>query len=342
MKRLPVLSALLLICAGAAAAQSAPPLQLVARYAMPAGTSGRFDHLGVDLKGNRLFLAAESMHEVMIMDLHTGKYLGDIPNIQIPHAIFVRHDLNRIFVTDGGSGTVGGVRVYDGTTLHQIAFIPLERDTDSIAYDPATKYLYVVNGGGDANETFSMYSVIDTTTDRKLTDIKVDGDTLEASVVDPTSDRIYLNDPAKNQVVVINRNARKIEAVWPVHMATKNVAMALDAKTHRLFVACRSGKIVVIDTATGRELQTLDINQGVDDLIFDPATRRIYASCGAGQGSTSVYEELDADHYKLLGNVTTAPRGKNEVLVPQLNRYFLIVPPQGNAGGAVYAYSVQK
>jgi DNA-binding beta-propeller fold protein YncE len=341
VKRFPVVPAFLLLVAGAAAAQSVPPLQLVARYAMPASTTGRFDHLGVDLHGNRLFLAAESMHEVMIMNLRTGKYLGDIPRIQIPHAIFVRHDLNRIFVTDGGSGTVGGVHVYDGATLRQIAFIPLKRDTDSIAYDPATKYLYVVNGGGDANESFSMYSVIDTTTDKKLADIKVDGDTLEASVVDPTSDRIYLNDPAKNQVVVINRKTRKIEAIWPVHMAMKNVAISLDPKTHRLFVACRSGKIVVIDTATGRELQTLDIAQGVDDMIFDPATRRMYASCAAGGGSTSVYEEMDPDHYKLLGNVTTAPFAKNEALVPQLDRYFVMVPPRGSAG-AVYAYRVAK
>jgi DNA-binding beta-propeller fold protein YncE len=341
VKRLSVLLGLLLTFSAGANAQSTSPLKLAGRYAMPASASGRFDHLGVDLHGNRLFLAAESMHEVMIMNLRTGKYLGDIPNIQIPHAIFVRHDLNRIFVTDGGSGNVGGVHVYNGTTYHQLAFIPLKRDTDSIAYDPATKYLYVVNGGGDANESYSMYSVIDTTTDKKLADIKVDGDTLEASVVDPTSDRIYLNDPAKNQVVIINRSTRKIEAVWPVHMATKNVAMALDAKAHRLFVACRSGKIVVIDTASGRELQTLDIGKGVDDMIFDPATRRIYASCGAGQGSTSVYEELDADHYKLLGDVTTAPGAKNEALVPQLDRYFVIVPPRGN-GGAVYSYRVAK
>lgn len=341
MKKLPVLLGLLLTFSAGANAQSASPLKLAGHYAMPASASGRFDHLGVDLQGNRLFLAAESMHEVLIMNLRTGKYLGDIPNIQIPHAIFVRHDLNRVFITDGGSGNVGGVHVYNATNYHQIVFIPLKRDTDSIAYDPATKYLYVVNGGGDANESFSMYSVIDTTTDKKLADIKVDGDTLEASVVDPTSDRIYLNDPAKNQVVVINRGTRKVEAVWPVHMATKNVAMALDAKAHRLFVACRSGRIVVIDTASGRELQALDIGKGVDDMIFDPATRRIYASCGADQGSTSVYEELDADHYKLLGNVATAPGAKNEALVPQLHRYFVIVPPRGN-GGSVYAYRVAK
>jgi DNA-binding beta-propeller fold protein YncE len=325
-----------------AAAQSVAPLKLAARHDMAASAFGRFDHLGVDLAGNRLFLAAESMHAVLILNLRTGKFIGEIPDVDIPHAIFVRHDLNRIYVTDGGKGTVGGVRVYNGTTYHQIAFIPLKRDTDSIAYDPATKDLYVVNGGGDANESFSMYSVIDTTTDTKLADIKVDGDTLEASVLDPSSPRIFVNNPAKNEVDVINRKTRTIEAVWPVHMATKNVAMALDARGHRLFLGCRSGKIVVLDSRTGKELQALDIGKGVDDMIFDPATRRIYASCGGGQGATYVYKELAPDRYKLLAAVSTDPGAKNEVLVPQLGRYFTIVPPKGNPRGAVLEFAVQK
>jgi DNA-binding beta-propeller fold protein YncE len=342
MKR-PVAFAPILICSLVfAAAQSTTPLKLVARHDMPASAHGRFDHLGVDLEGNRLFLAAESMHCVLILNLRTGKYIGEIPNIDIPHAIFVRHDLNRIYITDGGTGKVGGVRVYDGTTYHQIAFIPLKRDTDSIAYDPQTKYLYVVNGGGDANETFSMYSVINTTSDTKLADIKVNGDTLEASVVDPSSLRIFVNNPAKNEVDVINRKTRTIEAVWPVHMATRNVAMALDARGHRLFLGCRSGKIVVLDSQTGKELQTLDIDKGVDDLIFDPATKRIYASCGAGQGSTYVYVEQNPDRYKLLAAVSTAPGAKNEVLVPQLDRYFTVVPPSGNPRGAVLEFAVEK
>jgi DNA-binding beta-propeller fold protein YncE len=333
---------IVLLSVAAASAQTQPPLKLVRRDPMPASIQGRFDHLGVDLSGNRLFLAAESMHCVLILNLRTGKYIGRIPDIQIPHAIFVRHDLNRIYVTDGGSGTVGGVRVYNGTTYRQIAFIPLKRDTDSIAYDPQTKFLYVVNGGGDANESFSMYSIIDTTTDRKLAGIKVDGDTLEASVIDPATSRIFVNNPAKNEVDIINRKTRAIQAVWPVHMASKNVAIAFDARTHRIFVGCRSGKIVVLDSRTGKELQTLDIGKGIDDLIFDPASRRIYASCGATPGAIYVYQQQSPDHYKLLAAVPSAPGAKNEVLVPQLHRYFTIVPPRENPHGAVYEYAVDN
>ena len=173
-------------------------------------------------------------------------------------------------------------------------------------------------------------------------DIKLDGDTLEASVIDPSSPRIFVNNPARNEVDVINRDTRSVESVWPIRMATKNVAMALDSTGHRLFVACRSGKIVVLDSQTGRELKTLDIGKGVDDLIFDSASRRIYASTGAGTGSTVVYEEQDPDHYQLLAGVATAPGAKNEVLVPELDRYFTVVPPTQSSGGFVYAYRVSQ
>jgi hypothetical protein len=57
---------------------------------MPASVRGRFDHLGIDQKSGRLFVAAESAHQVLVFDLHSGKYLRAISDIQIPHAIFVR------------------------------------------------------------------------------------------------------------------------------------------------------------------------------------------------------------------------------------------------------------
>jgi DNA-binding beta-propeller fold protein YncE len=339
MKSISLLLSLSLFVVSYSGAEAQPaPLKLAAREALPVSTQGRFDHLGVNYPGNRLFLAAESEHRVLILNLRTGKYVGNIPNVQIPHTIFVRQDVNRMYVTDGGTG---GVRIYNATSYQQIGFIQLKKDTDSVAWDPRTKYLYVVNGGGDAQETFSMYSVIDTNSDKKLADIRIDGDTLEASVVDPSSSRIFVNNPAKNEIDVIDRNTRKVVAVWPITMGTKNVAMALDPATHRLFIGCRSGRVVVVDTQTGKELQTLNIGGDIDDLIFDPVSKRIYASCGGGDGSTSVYQEESADHYKLLGTITTAPGAKNEALVPQLGRYYTIAPPTKNPRGALYVFAVQ-
>lgn len=304
---------------------------------MPASVQGKFDHLGVDQNGGRLFVAAESAHKVLIFDLKSGKYLRSINDIQIPHAIFAREDLNRIFITDGG---VGAVKVYNGSTYALLKSIPLKVDADSIGYDPATHLLYIDNGGGDAHETFSMLSVVDTTRDAKVADIKIDGDTLEAMAIDSSSNKIYVNNPAKNEVTVLNREDHKILANWPVTMGKRNVAMALDEAGQRLFIANRSGNISVFDIETGKEITSMPIGKGVDDLAFDPATKRIYAPCG-GDGLIYVYEQRGNDQYTLLGKVPSGPGGKNALLDKPLQRYFVIVPPQGSTPGAVYSYALQ-
>ncbi|MGA7156562.1 MAG: hypothetical protein WBY53_06935 [Acidobacteriaceae bacterium] len=97
-----------------------------------------------------------------------------------------------------------------------------------------------------------------------------------------------------------------------------------------------------MDSRNGKELQKLTIGERIDDLVFNSASKRIYASCGEGAGSTAVYEELGADHYTLLGDVATAPGAKDEVLVPQLQRYYTIAPPAKNPSGAVYAYQSEE
>jgi DNA-binding beta-propeller fold protein YncE len=320
-----------------AQAQSPAPLRLVTKLSMPAPVQGKFDHLGIDEKGRRLFVAAESVHQVLVFDLKSGKYLRSIEGSEIPHAIFVRGDRNRIYVTDGGSGAL---KVYDGGTFALLKTIPLKLDADSIGYDPATHLLYIDNGGGDAHESFSMLSIVDTTRDEKLGDTKIDGDTLEAMALEKSSDRMYVNNPAKNQVDELDRKKRSIVASWPVTKGKRNVAMALDDAGHRLFVASRSGDISVFDTGTGKELTSMPIGKGVDDLAFDPASKRIYAPCG-GDGLIYVYQEGAKDEYTLIGKVPSGPGGKNALLDRSLDRYFVIVPPKGATAGAVYAYALE-
>ena len=320
-----------------AQAQSAAPLKQVRKFDMPSSVQGKFDHLGIDLRGRRLFAAAESAHQVLVFDLGSGKFLRAIQGIEIPHAIFVREDLDRIYITDGGAGAL---KIYDGKTYKLLKTVPLKVDADSIGYDPVTHFLYIDNGGGDAHESFSMLSVVDTTKGEKVADIKIDGETLEAMALEKSSGKMYVNNAAKNQVAVVDRKTRTLLASWPVTLGKRNVSIALDEANHRLFVACRSGAIVVFDTRTGKELQSLNIGKGVDDLAFDPASKRLYAPCGA-DGLIYVYRQQDADHYHLLGKVSSGPGGKNGLLSQQLRRYFVLVPPQGSTVGTVGEYIAQ-
>ncbi|HTC61361.1 MAG TPA: YncE family protein [Candidatus Saccharimonadales bacterium] len=334
IKRL--LAMAILLGAQHVAAQTAAPLKLATKYEMPAMVKGRFDHLGIDMGGNRLFVVGEESQQVLVFDLATGKYIRSI-SVDHPHAVLYREDLQRIYITDEGKGVLN---IYDGKTYSLLNSVALKVDTDSIGYDPATHYLYIDNGGDNAHEMFTMLSVVDTTAGTKLADIKVDGDTLEAMSLEKSGDRLFLNNPAKNEVEVIDRKTNKIATVWPVKLGKGNATMALDEPAHRLFVGCRSGAIVVFDTQTGKELQALTVGRGVDDLMFDPSSKRIYATSG-GTGAVNVYKETDPDHYQSLGNVPSGPGAKTGLLVSQMSRLFVAVPPRGASPGEVYVYQIQ-
>jgi len=340
MKRSLTLAVLILcgtalyLCGLATRAQEPAPLKLVQTIKLDAEIKGHFDHFGIDLKGERLFVTAEDAKSVLVYGLNDGKLIRSIGNISRPHAVLIRDDLNRIYITDGGTGDL---KIFDGKTYALLNTVKLKLDADSIGYDAQTHLLYIDNGGGDVKETFSMISIVNTDTGAKVGDIKVDGDTLEALRLESSSSKMYVNNRAKNQIEVIEREKRTILASWPIAGATMNVAMALDETHHRLFVGCRSGHIVVLNTETGKQLEALPIEKGVDDVVFDAASGRIYASC---DGVINVYRETDADHYQSLGKVASGPAGRTSSLSPELHRYFVAVPAHDAIPAEVLIYEV--
>src|SRR6202165_4279013 len=244
-KRYSMLAACLVLFVIPARGQQTSALKLAQTLTLPSDIKGNFDHFGVDLKGNRLFATPEGYKAVLVFDLKSGKPIHTITGIGKPHAVLYREDLNRIYVTDGDAGDL---KIFDGKTYALLSSVKLLDDADSMGYDPATKYLYIDNGGGDVHQTFSMLSVVDTTAGEKLADLKIDGETLEAMTLEKSTSKMYVNNRSKNQVSVVDRQKRELVTSWPVTLCKNNVAMALDETNHRLFVACRTGQIAGLDT----------------------------------------------------------------------------------------------
>ena len=124
----------------------------------------------------------------------------------------------------------------------------------------------------------------------------------------------------------------------PVTTCKKNTVMALDESTHRMFLACHQGQLVVLDLNTGKELQTLPIGDGADDIDFDPATKRIYVTGGTGKGSVDVYRENDADHYESLGGVESAPGAATARLIPELGEFVVFAPAHAHQSAEVLVF----
>ncbi len=315
--------------------QKAPPLELVRTIPMP-GIPGRFDAFGVDVKGHRLFVTPLDHKTVEVYDLTTGKLIHSIPGIEKAHAVLYRGDLDEIFVTDGPAGSL---KIFKGDTYELVKVVKPLAEPDGILYDPATHYLHIITGGENAKLDYSLIAVVDTDKGEHLGDIRVEGGTMEEMRLEKSSARLFVVNREKDRIEVIDRKKRTILTSWPITLGKVPVGLAIDESAHRLFVGCRSEVIVVVDSASGKEITSVPISKGIDGMVFDPATKRIYSE--ANTGAIDVYEETDADHYRSLGTTPIGVPAKPGLLVRELNRYFVAVPQHDNVDAAILEYKVQ-
>ena len=318
------------------AAQEKPPLKLVATIPLPGLKDGDFDHFAADVAGQRLFLTDEENGKVDVFDAKTNQRVHTMQDIATPHAILFRPDLKNLFVVEGDASAI---KVYDSDSFKLLREIKVSIDADSIAYDPATNYMYVVNGGREAHTPYSLISVIDTDKAKKLRDIKILTDHVEAITLEKSGTRMFINLTGKNAVGVMDRNKAALTAIWPLPAGDNlNVAMAFDETNHRLFIVTRTpGKLVVMDSDNGKVIAELPAVGLVDDAVYDAQHKRIYL---AGDQYLDVFVQKDADHYALLSRIPGAFRAKTGILVPEWNRYYLAVPHHASKEAEVRVYEV--
>jgi DNA-binding beta-propeller fold protein YncE len=327
---------LLVAFALGALAQEKAPLELSQSIPLPELKDGDFDHFALDVAGSRLFSTAEENAKVLVFDLKTNKVIHSIDDLKAPHSMVIRADLKKLFVVDGD---LGEIKMYNTDSYKLVGSIKVREGADSSTYDPSTKYLYVVDGGGDAKLPNAYIIVIDTTTAKKIGDIKMDSDDVEAIAVEKAGPRMFVDIRGNNTVEVLDRNKHNVIATWTLPEGVKKpTTIALDEAGHRLFVGTRDpGRLVVLDSDSGKVVANLPAPSIVDDMPYDPGSKRIYFS---GTEFTDVFQQQDPDHYVQIGHVATAFRAKTALLSPELNRYYMSVPRHENQGAEIRIYTV--
>src|SRR5258707_10746662 len=89
-------------------AQEKEPLRLIQTIPMP-NVKGRIDHMDVDVKGKRLFVAGLENGSVEVVDLRAGKWTKSIPGFVKPQGIAHVAALNKLFVGGPDDGMGRGV-----------------------------------------------------------------------------------------------------------------------------------------------------------------------------------------------------------------------------------------
>jgi len=338
MKRIHlVLSAAWIAIPVVLAAQDKTPLKLIATIPLPGLKDGDFDHFAPDIDGQRLFLTAEENNKLEVLDAKANKRIQTIDDAKAPHSALYRRDLKKLFVVEGDASAV---KIYDADTFEVVGEVKLSIDADSMAYDPATHYMFVVNGGREAHTPYSLTSVVDTNAQKKLRDIKIPSNHVEAITLEKSGPRMFINITGQNAVGVIDRNKSALAATWSLPAEDKlNVAMAFDETNHRLFIVTRNpGKLVVMNSDNGKVIADLPAVGLVDDAVYDAQHKRIYL---AGDQYLDIFEQKDPDHYALLTRVPGGFRAKTGILVPEWNRYYLAVPHHEDKDAEVRVYDVQ-
>lgn len=330
-------SLVLSVLAVSSNAQEKLPLKLVATTPMP-GFTGDFDHFGVDLKGNRLFLAAEDQKSVEVFNLRTGERIHSIDGFGHPLTMAYLPETDRLIVTNGDTDDVALV---DCKEYKILKILKLGKGVDHSALNPINRYFYVENGAAPDGKSHSL-AIIDTKSFQIVGEIPgLSGDSNEGMVIDRAGKKLYVNLTGSDEVGVIDLDTRQIVAKWPlpdVHVAH---AIALDESNHRLFTATRKpSQFVVFNTDTGKVVATLPCVGVNSDMSLDVARKRIYVT---GSDTASVFVQRDADHYEHIAEVPTAYRAKSSIFVPELKRLYVADSGKGkpDAKLALQIFEVQ-
>jgi len=320
---------------------------------IPLPGDGYMDHLAADVKGQRLFISGEAAKSLIAVDLRTGKVIHETKGLSaMPKKPFYLPETNEVWMTLTDSTVVA----ISGTTYEVTKTVKLSgygdpnRGADNAAYDPAAHLIYAgvevfedFGGSGQHGSTDASIDIVDTRSAKLVGSIKLPGGDPAGITIEPSGKRLYVTMGdivgGDSHVAVVDLEKRAVVAEWPITGGPVPHTAGLDAAHHRLFVGSRTiahtgniggghqhepGKLVVMDTETGKVVQVLDSVGGADDLQYDAATGRIYFV--GTTGTVAVFKEMDPDHFQLLGKVPTGAISKTGLWVPELKRFYSAVP----------------
>ena len=320
---------------------------------IPLPGDGYMDHLTADVKGQRLFISGEAAKSLMTVDLRAGKVIHETKGLSaMPKKPFYLSDTNEVWMTltDSTVVAISGATYEVTKTVKLSGYGDPNRGADNAAYDPAAHLIYAgvevfedFGGSGQHGSTDASIDIVDTKTAKLVGSIKLPGGDPAGITIEPSGKRLYVTMGdivgGDSHVAVVDLEKRAVVAQWPITGGPVPHTAGLDAAHHRLFVGSRTiahtgniggghqhepGKLVVMDTETGKVVQALDSVGGADDLQYDAATGRIYFV--GTTGTVAVFKELDPDHFQLLGKVPTGAISKTGLWVPELKRFYSAVP----------------
>jgi YVTN family beta-propeller protein len=291
---------------------------------IPIGGEGGWDILTIDSAASRLYLSHAT--KVVVVDLNTNTVAGEVADTPGVHAFLPVPEVRRGFSSNGKESRSS---VVDLTTLKTISKIDTGANPDAIVYEPRHGEVYVFNHTGNS------VTVINSKAATVSATIPLGGNP-EFAAVDEAAGRIYCNIEDKSEVAVIDVDKHEVVAHWSLAPGDEPSGIALDARHHRLFSGCHNKMMVMLNTQSGKVVQTVPIGAGVDGCAFDDARQLAFASCG--DGTTTIAKEEAPDKLTVLQTLETEHGARTMTLDPKSHRIYLpsaqFQPPPSPSPGA--------
>jgi DNA-binding beta-propeller fold protein YncE len=319
----PALCVALVLPCNQASAQ-APPLELEAK--IPLGdVAGRIDHLAVDLKRQRVFVAELGNNTLGIVDLANARLLRRLTGLSEPQGVGYDPANDIVYVANARDGTV---RVLAGEDYAALGKIELGKDADNIRIDTAGHRVIVGHGSG-------ALAIIDAVTRRKIADVALE-EHPEGFQLDPQSGHIFVNLPDAQSIAVIDSAAMMVIATWPQVARHGNFPMALDhARRHVLAVFRSPAMLASLAMTDGAPVSKAQTCEDSDDVFVDAKRQRAYVSCG--EGFVDVFD-LQATPMACIARIPTASGGRTSLFIPELDRLVIAVPARGAQAASIWVF----
>ncbi|WP_225649369.1 arsenate reductase/protein-tyrosine-phosphatase family protein [Bradyrhizobium australafricanum] len=293
------------------------PLQLETKILL-GDVRGRIDHLAVDLKRQRLFVAELGNDSVGVVDLAARSLLRTITGLSEPQGVGYEPSTDTLYVANARDGSV---QLYEANEYKATGRIELGSDADNIRVDAAAKRVIVGYGDGGL-------AVVDPSARTKVRSLLLKAHP-ESFQLQPDSGHIFVNLPDARAVAVVDVASGKQLTSWPLDKGG-NFAMAIDHERSRVLLVYRSPAQLAAFSTDGKAIAATGTCGDADDLFVDAKRGRIYVSCGAGY--VDVFE-IDGAAYRLIARLPTATGARTSLFVPELDRLFVAVRA-GPAGPA--------
>ncbi|HEV2701995.1 MAG TPA: hypothetical protein VGV09_10220 [Steroidobacteraceae bacterium] len=282
-------------------------MQVVERWKIGGGAG--WDYLTVDTS-HRLFLSHGT--QVDVVDTHTGKVIGTIPDTQGVHGIALAPDLHRGFTSNGRADSVTAFDLDTLKTLQEKKIAA--HNPDAILYEPKGKHVFTFDGRS------KDVTVLDAASLAVVATIPVP-DKPEFSA-DDHAGHIFVNiesDPG--QMVEIDSAKLTVTATWPLPGCNSPSGLAIDRKHHRLFSVCDGNVMAVTNSETGAQVARVPIGRGPDAAAYDDKRGLVFSS--NGEGTLTVVKQESADHYSVADTVKTQAGARTMALDPATGRVYL-------------------